>query len=212
MPTAFIIPYRDRAQHLAQFIPAITPYLKDGDSVIVVEQEKGKPFNRAKLLNIGAVEAFRSGATHVVTHDVDMIPIEADYTPADCIHLAGRAEQFGYKMPFNRYFGGVNMFSKWVFEKVNGYSNEYWGWGAEDCDMLIRCERTRIRIQRRKCMYNSLSHVHGLELADSGDMYAANMARLKKRVPPSLDGLTTLSHTVVSDEQMSGYRLITVSI
>jgi hypothetical protein len=27
---------------LAQFIPAITPYLKDGDSVIVVEQEKGK--------------------------------------------------------------------------------------------------------------------------------------------------------------------------
>ena len=212
MPTTFVIPYRDRAEHLVQFVPAIMPYLKSGDGIIVVEQEVGKPFNRAKLLNTGAVEAFRSGATHVVTHDVDMIPIEADYTPADCVHLAGRAEQFGYKMPFPRYFGGVNMFSKAVFEKVNGYSNEYWGWGAEDCDMLIRCERLRVRVYRRRCKYRSLSHVHGLELPDASDTYAANMARLKKKIEPSTDGLSTLTYTVLSDIQAEGHRRIVVSV
>ncbi len=212
MPTAFVIPYRDRAEHLSVFVPAITPYLADGDFIIVVEQEVGKPFNRAKLLNIGAVEAFRSGATHVVTHDVDMIPVETDYTPIECGHLAGRAEQFGYKMPFTRYFGGVNMFSRKVFEKVNGYSNEYWGWGAEDCDMLIRCERMNVRVQRKKGMYKSLSHVHGLELPDSSSTYAANMERLKKRIAPRFDGLTTLEYSVISDVQKDGYRLINVSI
>ena len=30
------------------------------------------------------------------------------------------------------------MFPIDLFKKVNGYSNEYWGWGFEDDDLLMR--------------------------------------------------------------------------
>ena len=29
-------------------------------------------------------------------------------------------------------------FTKETFEKLNGYSNEYWGWGGEDDDLQVR--------------------------------------------------------------------------
>ena len=34
--------------------------------------------------------------------------------------------------------GGVVAFSKDQFEKVNGFSNQFWGWGGEDDDLAMR--------------------------------------------------------------------------
>ena len=31
-----------------------------------------------------------------------------------------------------------------LFKKVNGYSNEYWGWGFEDDDLLMRLTEQNI--------------------------------------------------------------------
>jgi len=36
------------------------------------------------------------------------------------------------------------MFPVDTFEKVNGYSNEYWGWGFEDDDLLMRLTETNV--------------------------------------------------------------------
>ena len=36
------------------------------------------------------------------------------------------------------YFGGVSILSSSDFIRVNGFSNEYWGWGAEDDDLYRR--------------------------------------------------------------------------
>lgn len=71
-----IVPYRNREEHLPIFLKAIRKKLPDAP-ILIIEQVEGKPFNRAKLLNIGGVVAFQSGATHIITHDVDMIPIES---------------------------------------------------------------------------------------------------------------------------------------
>jgi hypothetical protein len=44
-----------------------------------------------------------------------------------------------YTLPYEEYFGGAILFSKEHFQEVNGYSNEYWGVGYEDYDLLLRC-------------------------------------------------------------------------
>jgi len=43
-----------------------------------------------------------------------------------------------YRLPYQRRFGGATSFRPDVFELVNGYSNEFYGWGGEDDDMLRR--------------------------------------------------------------------------
>ena len=41
-------------------------------------------------------------------------------------------------LPYNGIFGGVSALSKEHMEKVNGFSNKYFGWGGEDDDMYQR--------------------------------------------------------------------------
>ena len=143
-----IVPYRDRKKHLDEFIPAIKAKLKRDKipyELIIVEQADDKPFNRGKLLNIGVEKAIELKCTYVALHDVDMIPVDADYSPIDRpTHLATKfISNHGEKrIIFDGYFGGVTLFSILDYQKVNGYSNEYWGWGYEDDDLLFRCQES----------------------------------------------------------------------
>ena len=55
-----IIPYRDREEHLRELLGYLHPFLQAQNlsyRILVIEQIKGKPFNRAKLFNIGVAEA-----------------------------------------------------------------------------------------------------------------------------------------------------------
>lgn len=137
---AIIVPFRNREEHLSQFVPHMEKFLDDEEidfRIIIVEQGDKKEFNRAKLLNIGYAEF--PNFDYYAFHDVDMLPIDSDYSYVEGpTHLASRAEQFDYKLPYDGYFGGVTVFDRKSFIKINGYSNEYWGWGAEDDDVLLR--------------------------------------------------------------------------
>jgi len=142
-----IVPFRNRYEHLNIFLKHITSYLNKTDieyEVIVVKQDDAKLFNRGMLLNIGFKQAKKLKCDYVVFHDVDMLPINVDYSYSDIpLHLSTNFElEAGEKerVIFDTYFGGVTMFSNDVFEKIDGYSNKYWGWGYEDDDLLLRCK------------------------------------------------------------------------
>ena len=139
MKLGIIVPYRKRPGHLRKFRDAISTYLKDERyELIIVEQADDLPFNRGKLLNIGFKIAMRKLCDYVVFHDIDMLPKEVDYSYSDVpIHLATNFTNSDREI-FKTYFGGVTLCPSDVFKKVNGYSNEYWGWGFEDDDLLMR--------------------------------------------------------------------------
>lgn len=156
-----IVPYRDRLEHLKVFVRHMLAFLKLFQfRLLFIEQADQKPFNRGKLLNVGFVLA-RDVAGWICFHDVDMIPMDnqCDYSLPQCTtHLAGRVRQFGYALPYPEYLGGVLVPSLAEFEDVNGFSNEYWGWGNEDDDLYVRYLLGGLKIRRKNGLYMSLQH------------------------------------------------------
>ena len=153
-----IVPYRNRHHHLNEFKKHIISYL-DSNSyedyvIIIVEQDNARLFNRGMLLNIGFREAKKHNCDYVVFHDVDMLPLYVNYSYYDKpLHLAtdflleeGEKE----RTIFDEYFGGVTMFPVDTFEKIDGYSNKYWGWGYEDDDLRFRCEQNNIPLKTKR--------------------------------------------------------------
>jgi len=145
-----IVPYRDREQQLKRFLSHMKEYIKDIDyEIFIVEQADEKPFNRGKLLNAGYKYALDKGCDYFVFHDVDMLPEDVDYSYSDKpLHLATHLQEHDYETTFFDYFGGVTMFTKEDFKTINGFSNEYWGWGFEDDDLLIRCIESDLDIDK----------------------------------------------------------------
>ncbi|KAG9333576.1 hypothetical protein JZ751_011313 [Albula glossodonta] len=58
-------------------------------------------------------------------------------------HLSVSMDKFGFRLPYLQYFGGVSSLSKQQYLKINGFPNNYWGWGGEDDDIYNRFNRIK---------------------------------------------------------------------
>jgi hypothetical protein len=168
-----VVPYRDRAAHLAEFVPSLQKFLGDNPhkapartTVMIVEQQAGGDFNRGKLKNIGYA-LLRESVDYVCFHDVDYCPSRADYRDPGqgWVHLASRGAEvtldprgFTITHDMSRFTGGAVLFTRQAFEAVNGFSNQYWGWGFEDADMKGRCLARQIPFARRSGRFKPLAH------------------------------------------------------
>lgn len=66
-----------------------------------------------------------------------------------------------FRLPYATIFGGVSAMTKDQFEQVNGFSNMFWGWGAEDDDLYYRIKNSGLHISRYPnniARYSMLSH------------------------------------------------------
>lgn len=141
----FIIPYRNRKEHLDEFIRRFTEYLKDKDvdaKFYIVHQIHPGEFNRGALNNIGFVEFCKTRPDGLfIFHDVDTYPtywgsIQYDTKPNEIRHPIGEPRV---------NLGGICCFWKSEFKKVNGFPN-YWGWGIEDVTIMYRVKKEKIII------------------------------------------------------------------
>lgn len=139
------VPYRNRGEHLEKFIPHMTKILTDQNinfKIYIAHQKDDEPFNRGKLLNSAFTEAVKEGCDYFAFHDIDMLPIEghADYSyPEEYpVLISTEIDEYDFKPPYKEYFGGCVMFSRNQFEMINGFGNDYRGWGAEDDDLFWR--------------------------------------------------------------------------
>lgn len=206
-----IIPYRNRRDHLAQFV---NHYRESGMDIFIVEQLGNEPFNRGKLLNIGYLE---SDSDYYVFHDIDMLSLDgfSVYSPAEVAHLAGRVSQFNFKDPYKqmgiqgKYFGGVALFSREAFLKCDGYSNEFWGWGSEDDEMLNQV-RKHYEVEFRPGRFKSLSHPPADRSFHSKNILL-NLSNTEFGRPET-DGLKACKYQIESSVKSTNYTWIKVKI
>ncbi len=147
---AIIVPYRDRRKQLDIFIPHIDSFLKDKGidyQIIVAEQRDDRPFNRGQLCN-AAFDVVKDDFDYFCFHDVSLLPMtdDCDYSFTDePTHLAMIVDDVD--VPYVEFTGGVFLISKEHFEQSNGFSDEYWGWGFEDIDLLHRMKKKELPLE-----------------------------------------------------------------
>ena len=144
---AIIVPYRNRTDNLKVFIQYMHPFLMRQNihyKIYVINQGDDKLFNRAMLFNVGFKEALKDFAWPCfVFSDVDHLP-EDDRNLYKCEnvpkHMGVSIDTGGYELYYEGFFGGVFAIKREQFQDVNGASNQFWGWGGEDDDIIQRIQ------------------------------------------------------------------------
>ncbi|XP_013179796.1 PREDICTED: beta-1,4-galactosyltransferase 2-like [Papilio xuthus] len=214
---AIIVPYRDRDQHLRIFVNYMHPFLMKQQleyGIFIIEQYRYKSFNRAKLMNVGFVESQKQkagGWQCFIFHDIDLLPLDQRnlyQCQKDPLHMSVLIDKFNYKV--QNVFGGVSAMTLEQFTKVNGYSNRYWGWGAEDDDMFRRVQKVFYGFTRYADLvitkYIMLDHEQSFKNPFRLELLSQTCKTMDK------DGLSSLNYEVVSLVKHHLYTLITVDI
>jgi hypothetical protein len=166
---AMIVPMRDREEHLIEFQRLLNPYLAKNYnnsefSLFIVEQDDHESFNKGWLVNVGIAEIIRhSPETECISmHDVDFAPdissskelIKGPVYYDKCSLPTGTASEMirnNWTVPYLAYTGGVVTMHLQHWRAINGFSNQYISWGAEDDDLYLRLrKRDLLAVNKRR--------------------------------------------------------------
>jgi hypothetical protein len=154
-PIAIITCFRDVPDHSRErqrkiFISLLNILLEPyGDfHIYIIEQSDDKNlFNIGKLKNIGfEIASYENKKIDTfIFSDIDTIP---DYDLVDyyfkneeypiSMGLKGSRYQNKNEKTKKPFIGALVNFNKKLFNKINGYPNNFWGWGGEDDILLNR--------------------------------------------------------------------------
>lgn len=216
---AIIIPFRNRHEHLKHWLYYLHPILKRQQldyGVYVINQDGEGVFNRAKLINVGYMEALKEYDYECfVFSDVDLVPMD-DRNLYRCFdnprHLAVGMDKFNFQLPYKNFFGGVSSLSKDQFLKINGFPNTYWGWGGEDDDVYGRVIHRGMSISRPDLAmgkYKMIKHQRDLH----NEVNPKNPGKLgQTKWAMEKDGINSLEYTVKEIVKDKLYTFITVDI
>jgi hypothetical protein len=179
---AIIVPYRDlhpaqkRAEHLKKFIAYMGPFMEKAIQqfnnnasfhIFIVEQSPDHKFNRGALLNLGFIEASKQGYNVFIFHDVDLLPGDAIASyyvknPEIPIHIARCWDRYKGE----EYLGGIISISGKNFTDLNGYPNNYWGWGGEDDELRRRVNEINLQIENPEEENCEITDLEGMNLQE----------------------------------------------
>ncbi|KAJ8964699.1 hypothetical protein NQ314_004691, partial [Rhamnusium bicolor] len=195
--TALIVPYRNRTQQLNIFLNYMHYFLQKQNihyRIFIVFQNDTLPFNRAKMLNYGAKLAISLKYDCLILHDIDLLPLNTGNIYA-CSklprHMSSSLDTFRYNLPYLTLFGGAISILSRQYQKINGMSNNFFGWGGEDDDFYRRLMANGLkpcRFSPEVSKYTMLPHEK--EKANQGRFKALEDSVDRHKV----DGLNSLPH------------------
>lgn len=148
----FIVPYRDRQQHLDMFLQHMTTHIlcdlpPEYYRILIIHQCDTRSFNRGAMKNIGFLavkQMYPNTYRHItlVFNDVDCMPktkkiLNYETTPGIVKHF------YGYKFSL----GGIFSIHAGNFELINGFPC-FWSWGYEDNMLQNRVHKYKLKIDR----------------------------------------------------------------
>jgi len=169
----FIVPFsRSRINNLKLFLINMHDYLqtvkyKFSYRIVVAEQDMNvnNLFNKGRLINTAVRYVLKNleNIDCLIVHDVDLIPSDdpefilrekGDYR---CRQMPWHMSNEVYSMKkkesriYNPFLtGGILSLRPGHFVAANGFSNMYFGWGAEDDDFTLRMFTSNLCIMRSK--------------------------------------------------------------
>uniref|UniRef100_A0A669CSK9 Beta-1,4-galactosyltransferase n=1 Tax=Oreochromis niloticus TaxID=8128 RepID=A0A669CSK9_ORENI len=216
---AIIIAFRYREEHLKYWLHYLHPILQRQQldyGVYVIKQDGNDTFNKCRLLNTGYAEALKEYDYNCfVFNDVDVIPMD-DRNTYKCFsqprHLAVSLDKFNFRLPYVQCFGGATSLSKEQYLKINGFPNNYWGWGGEDDDIYNRVASKGMSISRPtgeigKC--RMIRHNRD-KMNDPNPQRFNRIAHTRETMYK--DGINSLKYQVLSIQKLDLFTTITVDV
>ncbi len=149
------VPYRatdqpERYCQLLVFLKTMEEFLPSA-YIFILEQNDNNLFNRGALLNcIIAISGAGKNAI-LCFHDVDLLPtkdiLDEYIRPLEnkTVRHIGRAWK---RYDSDTYLGGILLMKSQDFCDINGFPNDFWGWGGEDDELRDRIIRHGLKIER----------------------------------------------------------------
>ena len=169
----------------------------------VIEQGNDKKFNRGILINAGHDIIKKSGVGYIneVHHDIDVQP---DRT---LIKYFYSSDVIACKKAFyNHFFGTLSVLPVKIMDEVNGYSNNFWGWGVEDDNLSRRITSKNIKV------YNADPYITKLVELPHKNAWELNIVNKDRHVIDDKDvaegyksGLADLKYTIIKKEVLNDH-------
>lgn len=147
----FIIPYRDRKNHLDYFQRHMKTILEDFPNedyaIYYLHQCDRRNFNRGAMKNIGFLyvkETYPNDYKNItlIFNDVDIMPKKKNI-----INYETSNKNIKHFYGYNYTLGGIVSIKGGDFEKLNGFPN-LWSWGYEDNALQRRARDNNMTIDR----------------------------------------------------------------
>lgn len=205
----FIVPYRDRKEHLEHFKLQMKIILEDYNPndyrFFFAHQCDTRSFNRGAMKNIGFIAAktmYPNDYKNItfVFNDVDCMPIRKDLINYETTH--GVVKHF---YGFTYTLGGIFSINGGDFERLNGFPN-FWGWGYEDNMMQKRAEKWRLIIDRST--FFNINDLNIIQLMH-GNTRDINKNDFEKFATNTTDGINYISGLNYSFDEATNFVNIT---
>ena len=222
MKTIILIPYRNREEHLKYFLENTAPKLKErieNLEILIIEQsDDGKLFNRGKVLNVG-FKYYDNDEYYYITQDVDTNPKHE----TAFYHYKNEIPNFFFRIysSFCNTLGGIVKFKGNIFREVNGFPNNYWGWGQEDIVLMrraqIKCKIGDMKKNKFILSKNRRRHIFFHNFEEKMRKLSSNHKSKKKLTHRILNteeekekyiyesGLNNLDYKIIKEEDIDFY-------
>tara|TARA_Y200000002_G_scaffold248024_1_gene205382 strand:- start:10264 stop:11022 length:759 start_codon:yes stop_codon:yes gene_type:complete len=201
----FIVPYRDRKEHLQLFkshmSELLEDYSKDTYKILFIHQCDERSFNRGCMKNIGFKFVKDNYPTTyqnitLVFNDVDTYPrtkdlINYETTEGNIKHF------FGFKYAL----GGIVSIKAKDFEKMNGFPN-LWAWGYEDNALQQRALESKLNIDRSQFFLGKDENI--IQIKD-GPVRVVNKIEFEKYMKKINDGIHSITNLEYIYDEKSGF-------